>query len=235
MILRMTRFRLWKSYQVKRNLLTLDDSLPSVARVTQPFFNSFDFKMLKYQQLVLTLTFLSFDLIIIEAEKAKFNLKGHQAPEYASGPNGTMTNDRSLKQQVLNETMTFEDYAAFFHSICANTSNVGGVNWPRYNICMTPFGYLTMTPDDSQPKVAKMEPIFKNPLPFNQPLILLGSITAIVIVSASIGLVACHKKRKQNGSFKRLNEDPEGNETNANPANAVIWSLSNDQLIMIRK
>ena len=92
--------------------------------------------MLKYQQLVLTLTFLSFDLIIIEAEKAKFNLKGHQAPEYASGPNGTMTNDRSLKQ---------------------------------------------------------------------------------------------------NGSFKRLNEDPEGNETDTNPTSAVIWSLSNDQLIMIRK
>ena len=91
---------------------------------------------------------------------------------------------------------------------------------------------------DPQPRLAKMDTISKSPLPFNPLLILLGSIIALVIISATIGLVAClkNKKRKKNGSFTRLEEDPEGNETNANPinsANAVIWS--NDQLILIRK
>ena len=140
--------------------------------------------MLKYQQFVLTLTILSFNLNTIEAENS---------------------NDQSLKHQ--------EDYKPSMEK--------------SFDASVTSLIHYSS-------KLAKMEPISKNPLPFNPLLILLGSIIALVIVSATIGIVACHKKRTQNGSFKRLNEDPEGNETNANPANAVIWSLSNDQLIMVR-
>ena len=142
--------------------------------------------MLKYQQLVLTLTILSFNLNTIEAENS---------------------NDQSLKHQ--------EDYKPSMEK--------------SFDASVTSLIHYSS-------KLAKMEPISKNPLPFNPLLILLGSIIALVIVSATIGIVACHiKKRKQKGSFNRLDEDPEGNENNANPANAVIWSLSNDQLIMIRK
>ena len=142
--------------------------------------------MLKYQQLVLTLTILCFNLNIIEAENS---------------------NDQSLKHQ--------EDYKPSMEK--------------SFDASVTSLIHYSS-------KLAKMEPISKNPLPFNPLLILLGSIIALVIVFATIGIVACHiKKRKQKGSFNRLDEDPEGNENNANPANAVIWSLSNDQLIMIRK
>ena len=141
--------------------------------------------MLKYQQLVLTLTILCFNLNIIEAENS---------------------NDQSLKHQ--------EDYKPSMEK--------------SFDASVTSLIHYSS-------KLAKMEPISKNPLPFNPLLILLGSIIALVIVFATIGIVACHiKKRKQNGSFNRLDEDPEGIENNANPANAVIWSLSNDQLIMVR-
>ena len=74
--------------------------------------------------------------------------------------------------------------------------------------------------------------ISENPLPFNPLLILLGSITTLVIVAATMALVICLKKSKKNESFRRLKEeDPEANETNpTNPTNAVKWSLETDQL-----
>ena len=82
-----------------------------------------------------------------------------------------------------------------------------------------------------KPRLAKMEMISENPLPFNPLLILLGSITALVIVAATMALVICLKKSKKNESFRRLKEeDPEANETN--PTNAVKWSLENDQLTL---
>ena len=90
-------------------------------------------------------------------------------------------------------------------------------------------------PGKKKPRLAKMEMISENPLPFNPLLILLGSITALAIVAATMALVICLKKSKKNESFRRLKEeDPEANETNpANPANAVKWSLENDQLTLI--
>ena len=91
-------------------------------------------------------------------------------------------------------------------------------------------------PEKKKPRLAKMEMITENPLPFNPLLILLGSITALVIVAATMALVLCLKKSKKNDNFqmRRLKEeDPEANETN--PANAVLWSLENDQLTLIRK
>ena len=91
-------------------------------------------------------------------------------------------------------------------------------------------------PEKKKPRLAKMEMISENPLPFNPLLILLGSITALVIVAATMALVLCLKKSKKNDNFqmRRLKEeDPEANETN--PANAVLWSLENDQLTLIRK
>ena len=94
-------------------------------------------------------------------------------------------------------------------------------------------------PGKKKPRLAKMEMISENPLPFNPLLILLGSVTALVIVSATIALVLCLKKSKKNETFRRLKEeDPEGNENNTNPthpANAVKWSLENDQLTLITK
>ena len=85
-----------------------------------------------------------------------------------------------------------------------------------------------------KPRLAKMEMLSENPLPFNPLLILLGSITTLVIVAATMALVICLKKSKKNESFRRLKEeDPEANETNpTNPANAVKWSLENDQLTL---
>ena len=68
--------------------------------ISQPVFSLFDFKMLNHQ--LLTLTILS--MLNHDVQAGKFVMsKGHLAPEYASGPNGTMTK---------------VDYINQFRSIC---------------------------------------------------------------------------------------------------------------------
>ena len=100
--------------------------------------------MPKYQHLILSLTILSFNYV----EPKKLNLMGHQAPEYASGPKGTMTKI---------------DYINQFRSICDDLQVINNANQAIHQEFKDLFENVEVSNDAKNGSVdCTLSRIFKN-------------------------------------------------------------------------